>query len=155
MIVIEEIPIERVREFWDLQLRYLVDDGIVTTEEDRDYFQSPEYRDAIKALRLRTPDTLYMVYFLRDGVRIGASQYCTYKSEDGKCFILDFWVFPAFRGDGTGHECFQALFERTQKDGAKYYALNYAKEDSRRFWSSLGFVDDGTDEYGSPLMIWR
>ena len=155
MIGIEEIPAERSREFWDIQFRYLVDDGIVTTEEDRDYFQSAEYRDVIKAHMLRTPDTLHMVYFRRGGVRIGASQYCTYKSEDGKCFILDFWVFPEFRGNGTGHDCFRALREYTWADGARYYALNYAKEDSRRFWQSLGFVDDGRDEYGSPLMIRR
>ena len=104
---------------------------------------------------LRTPDTLHMVYFVRDGVRIGASQYCTFKSEDGKCFILDFWVFPEYRGNGTGHECAQLFFEYTKNDGALYYALNYAKEDSRRFWLSLGFVDNGIDEYGSPLMIKR
>ena len=104
---------------------------------------------------LRTPDTQHMVYFVRDGVKIGASQYCTYKSEDGKCFILDFWVFPDHRGNGTGHKCFQTLMEYTKNDGAIYYALNYAKEDSHRFWASLGFSDNGTDEYGSPLMIKR
>ena len=153
MIGIEEIPVERIEEFWDIQFRYLVDDGIVTTEEDRDFFQSAEYRDVIRAHMLRTPDTLHMVYFLRDGVRIGASQYCTYKSEDGKCFILDFWVFPEYRGKGTGHECFQALCEYSRADGARYYTLNYAKEESHRFWHSLGFVDNGTDEYGSPQMI--
>ena len=155
MIRIEAIPVEKIREFWDIHFRYLVEDGIITTEEDRDYFQSDEYRDVIKAHRMRTPDTLHMVYFLRDGVRIGASQYCTYKSEDGKCFILDFWVFPEYRGQGTGHECFQALYAHTRADGAKYYALNYANEDSRRFWQFLGFVENGVDEYGSPLMIRR
>ena len=41
---------------------------------------------------------------------------------------------------------------RTKADGAVYYALNYAKEDSRRFWLSNGFVDDGEDEYGSKLL---
>ena len=30
---------------------------------------------------------------------------------------------------------------------------NRAKEDSRRFWLSLGFVDKGMDEYDTPLMI--
>ena len=43
---------------------------------------------------------------------------------------------------------------RTERPyGALYYVLNYAKEDSRRFWLSLGFVDKGMDEYGTPLMI--
>lgn len=155
MISIEEIPVERIEEYWSIQFRYLVDDGMITTEEEKAYFQSPEYRDVLKGHMLRAPDTLHMVYFVRDGVRIGASQYCTYQSEDGKCFILDFWVFPKYRGNGTGHRCFETLFEYTKKDGALYHALNYAKEDSRRFWRSLGFVDNGIDEYGSPLMIRR
>lgn len=42
-----------------------------------------------------------------------------------------------------------------ENDGAIYYALNYEKEDSHRFWASLGFSDNGIDEYGSPLMIKR
>ena len=103
----------------------------------------------------RRPDQLHMIYFVQDGVRIGASQYCTYKTEDGKCFLLDFWVFPGFRGQGTGHACWAALADYTAADGAAYYALNWAKEDSHRFWLSNGFTDDGKDEYGSPLMIKR
>ncbi len=155
MYRIEEIPVERIDEYWSIQFRYLVDDGMITTEEEKEYFQSAEYRDILKGHMLRKPDTLHMVYFVRDDVRIGASQYCIFKSEDGKCFILDFWVFPECRGNGTGHKCFQTLYEYTKNDGAVYYALNYAKEDSRRFWHSIGFSDNGTDEYGSPLMIKR
>ena len=155
MLKIEEIPVKRINEYWNIQFRYLVEDGMITTEEEKEYFQSAEYRDVLQGHMLRKPDTLHMAYFVRDDVRIGASQYCTFKSEDGKCFILDFWVFPEFRGNGTGHKCFRTLYEYTKKDGAKYYALNYAKEDSRRFWLSLEFSDDGTDEYGSPLMIKR
>lgn len=155
MIRIEEIPVERLHEYWDIQFQYLVNDGMITTEEEKAYFQSPAYRAVLKGHMLRTPDKLHMVYFVREGIRIGAAQYCTFQSEDGKCFILDFWVFPKYRGNGTGHECFRALSEYTKRDGALYYALNVAKEDSRRFWLSLGFADHGTDEYGSPLMIGR
>lgn len=155
MIFIQEIPVSKINEYWDIQFQYLVNDGFITTEEEKKYFQSAEYRDVLQSYMLRTPDTLHMVYFVRDGVKIGASQYCTYKSEDGKCFILDFWVFPEYRGNGTGHKCFQTLMEYTKNDGAIYYALNYAKEDSHRFWASLGFSDNGIDEYGSPLMIKR
>ena len=152
MRTIEEIPAERANEFWNIQFEYLVNDGMVVTEEEKAYFSSDEYRGHLEGLMKRDPDRLHMVYFVRDGVRIGASQYCTYQSEDGKCFILDFWVFPEYRGCGTGHACFEALTARTKADGAVYYALNYAKEDSRRFWLSNGFVDDGEDEYGSKLM---
>lgn len=155
MIAIEEIPVERAGEFWNIQFAYLVDDGIVVTEEEKAHFSSDAYRGHLEGLMRRSPDTLHMVYFVRDGVRIGACQYCIFKSEDGKCFLLDFWVFPEHRGGGTGRACFAALADYTKRDGAAYYALNYAKEGSRRFWLSNGFVDDGVDEYGSPLMAKR
>lgn len=65
-----------------------------------------------------------MIYFVEEGKKIGAAQYNTYQSEDGKCFILDFWMFPGFRGSGTGHRCFHALEEYTRSDGAVYYEIN-------------------------------
>ncbi|NLM11121.1 MAG: GNAT family N-acetyltransferase [Clostridiaceae bacterium] len=153
MIEIEEIPVERINEFWEKHIKYLVDDQIVTDPKDIEYFSGPQYRDTIKAHMLMTPDRLHMVYFLRDGVRIGATQFVTFKSEDGKCLILDFWVFPEFRGGGTGHRCFEALERYTREDGAAYFEINCEKEASVRFWKSLGFVENGVDEYGMPLFI--
>lgn len=152
-IQIEEIPVEHIDEFWNIHFRYLIDDGIIEDDEDKDYFQSGEYRDVIRAHMMREVDRHHMVSFVRDGVRIGAAQYNTYQSEGGKCFILDYWVFPQFRGNGTGHLCFEALERHTKSDGAMYYELNCTKENSMRFWQSLGFEECGVDEYGMPLMI--
>lgn len=154
-IQIEEIPVERIDDFWDIHIHYLVNDGIVTDPEDIEYFRSSEYRDIIKSHMVRSEDKHHMVYFTSDDVKIGAAQYNTYQSEDGKCFILDFWVFPSFRGNGTGHHCFKALMAYTQKDGAKYYEINCTKENSHRFWQSLGFTDCGVDEDEMPVMIRR
>ena len=151
-ISIEEIPVEQIDEFWSIHFLYLTGDRIVTDEEDLLYFQSSEYRDVIKAHMLRFVDRHHMVYFVREGLRIGAAQYNTYQSEDGKCFILDFWVFPEFRGKGIGHQCFEALQQYTKADGARYYELNYTKENAHRFWLSLGFSDSGVDAYDMPLM---
>lgn len=154
-IQIEEIPVERIGEFWEIHIQYLLQDGIITDEEDKAYFQSDEYRDVIKAYMLRPMDKHHMVYFVRAGVRIGAAQYNTYQSEDGKCFILDYWVFPEFRGNGTGHRCFEALEAYTKADGAVYYELNCTQKNAYRFWKSLGFADNGMDEYEMALMIRR
>ncbi len=153
MITIEEIPVENICEFWDIHLKYLIGDGIIEDEEDVGYFSGDEYREVIKAHMQRERDRHHMVYFVEEGARIGAAQFNTYQSEDGKCFILDFWVFPGYRGNGTGHRCFSALEDYTAADGAKYYELNSQKEDSVRFWRSLGFAENGTDEYGMPLFI--
>ena len=154
-IRIEEIPVERIEEFWQLHYRYLVDDGIIEDEEDKEYFAGAEYRDVIKAHMLRSVDTHHMVWFVQGDARIGAAQYCTYHSEDGKCFLMDFWVFPEFRGNGTGHRCFEALDAYVKADGAMYHEINCEKENAQRFWRSLGFEDNGMDEYDMPLMIKR
>ncbi len=155
MIEIEEIPVESLPDFWDRHIKYLTDDGIITDDEEIGYFTGGEYRGVLEAHMTREKDRHHMVYFLRGGGRIGAASYCTYKSEDGKCFILDFWVFPGFRGNGTGRRCFEALERYTREDGALYYELNSEKEASVRFWKSLGFSENGTDEYGMPLFIKR
>ena len=154
-IRIEEIPVEHIEEFWKIHIPYLLDNGIITDEEDIEYFQSAEYRDIIKTHMLRQIDKHHMIYFVCDGVRIGAAQYNTYQSEDGKCYILDFWVFPEFRGGGTGHRCFAALQQYTAADGALYYEINCTKENAHRFWLSLGFRDCGVDEDDMPLMQLR
>lgn len=151
-IRIEEIPVEKIDSFWEVHYRYLVDDGIVEDEEDKEYFAGSEYRDVIKTHMERNTDRHHMVWFVREDTRIGAAQYCTYHSEDGKCFLMDFWVFPVFRGKGTGHRCFEVLDAYVKADGAVYYEINCEKEDAHRFWESLGFRDSGVDEYDMPLM---
>ena len=40
-------------------------------------------------------------------------------------------------------------------DGAKYYEINSTKEGSIRFWKSLGFVENGKDEYDMLLLVKR
>lgn len=155
MITIEEIPVKDIDDFWEIHYEYLLNDEIISDEEDKEYFRSNEYRTIIHQHMVREIDTHHMVYFVKDGVRVGAAQYCTYESEDGKCFILDYWVFPQYRGKGTGHQCFQALEEYTKKNGAIYYELNSTKEKSVRFWIDNGFVYNGDDEYGVKLFIKR
>jgi len=155
MINIEEIPIERINEFWEIHIRYLIDEGIISDEEDIAYFTGKDYRGILEDHMIRSTDKQHMVYFCQDGKRLGAASYCTYQSEDGKCFILDYWVFPQFRGNGTGHRCFEVLEQHTKADGAKYYELNSMKEDSIRFWKSIGFVENGKDEYDMLLLVKR
>lgn len=153
MISIEEIPVKNIEDFWKIHIKYLVDDEIISDEGDIEYFSGDEYRDTLLAHMKRNVDKHHMIYFVKDNVRVGAAQYNTYQSEDGKCFILDYWVFPEFRGNGTGHDCFYALENYTKVDGAVYYELNSEKEDSIRFWKDLGFVENGVDEWGMKLLV--
>ena len=153
MITIEEIPVQRIDEFWKVHYEYLISDDIIDSDEDKEYFQSDEYRGIIRSHMVRKQDKHHMVYFVEDGRYIGAAQYNTYQSEDGKCLILDFWVFSEYRGNGNGHRCYRALEEYTKKEGAIYYEINCEKENAHRFWLDNGFIDQGNDEYGMALMI--
>ncbi|MCW6652233.1 GNAT family N-acetyltransferase [Aerococcaceae bacterium NML210727] len=153
MIHIEEIIPLDLGDFWSLHINYLIEDEIIHDEEDISYFSSSEYRSILEKHMIRDHNKQHMVYFCKDTKRIGAASYSTYQSEDGKCFILDFWVFPEFRGNGTGRHCFEALEKHTRLDGAQYYELNSEKENSIRFWKSLGFVENGKDEYDMLLLI--
>ena len=155
MISIEEIPVERIDEFWDIHINYLIDDGIITDEEDIDYFTGEEYRGILESHMKRKADRHHMVYIIKDDKRVGAASYCTYQSEDGKCYLLDFWVFPEYRVRGMGHHCFDALERYTKEDGANYFELNSSKEDSIQFWKSIGFMENGKDEWDMPLLIKR
>lgn len=77
MISIEEIPVERINEFWKIHIKYLVDDGIIADEEDIAYFAGKEYRGILEGHMIRSTDKQHMIYFCRDGERIGAASYCS------------------------------------------------------------------------------
>ena len=77
-----------------------------------------------------------------------------YTTEDGKCFLMEFCVYPEFRGNGTGKECAKVLLNWAKENGAFYAELNYGGDIRReRFWQSAGFMRNGFDEWGDPLMI--
>lgn len=158
-IEIEEVVKENIAEFWDLHWEYLNRDIFPyetlctpSDEEDREYFHGREYRGVMEGYMEREPDKAHMIYFCRDGRRIGCCEYVTYKSEDGKCFLMDFWVFPKFRGSGIGRACFATLKKYAELDGAKYFQINISNEKNRNFWMKQGFTDAGQDEWGEPLM---
>lgn len=153
MITIQEIPVENADDFWRIHMQYLIEDEIISDEEDIAYFSGDEYRDILIEHMKRDLDKHHMVYFVRDTVKVGAAQYNTYQSEDGKCFILDYWVFPEYRGNGMGHDCFYAFEKYTKADGALYYELNSEKEDAIHFWKDIGFIETGVDEWGMRLFV--
>lgn len=156
MINIEEITLDEINDFWDEHIKYLVEEKIIVDLEDIEYFRGREYKDVIEKHMLRDVDKHHLGYFKENEERIGAFSYCTFKSEDGKCFILDFWIFKKYRNQGYGHKCFYQLVDYTKKDGALYYQINCDGQEKRmHFWKSLGFIETGIDEYDVPLLTKR
>lgn len=48
----------------------------------------------------------------------------------------------------------QRFWTGQKKHGARYAELNYGgNERRRRFWKSVGFIENGADQWGEPLML--
>ena len=123
-------------------------------QEELAYFLGEEYRGQIEALRKRERDPLHFLFLRREGEEIGFAMPVLYGSEDGKCFLLEFCVYPAFRGNGTGHACAEALLAWARARGMRYAELSCGGDPRRpRFWGRLGFRPNGADEWGEPLML--
>ena len=122
--------------------------------EDLEYFLGSEYYDHMMKIHSRPQDRCYFLFFHRDGQDIGFAMPVIFTSEDGKCFIMEYCVYPEFRGNGTGKECARVLLGWAKENGALYAELNHGSNQRRRhFWETVGFVENGADEWGEPLMI--
>ena len=130
-----------IRRFWAKLGAYHARDTF-PGDEDREelaYFLGEEYRGQIEALRTRERDPLHFLFLRREGEEIGFAMPVIYGSEDGKCFLLEFCVYPRFRGGGTGRDCAGALLAWAKARGMQYAELNCGSDPRRpRFWGRLG-----------------
>jgi ribosomal protein S18 acetylase RimI-like enzyme len=126
--------------------------GRVLSQEDKDWFFSSEYTNALDALSKREIDTFFFVFLKMKDEIVGFTYYGTYLSEDGKCFISEFCILPEFRNKGLGKEYFNIIKEAEIERGAKFFELNVSNERNKSFWEKLGFEFDGFDEHNVMLM---
>lgn len=141
--------------FWEELYTYFKRDIFPNPDdEDLEYFLGGEYREQMQRIHDRSQDRSRYLFFRRDGQDIGFALPVIYTTEDGKCFIMEFCVYPQFRGNGTGKACAKVLLDWAEENGAKYAELNSGGDPRREhFWQSVGFIKNGTDEWGEPLMI--
>lgn len=146
---------EEFKLFWDMHHKYLNEDifphddmGFKTTEEEQEWFSSLEYKEHMHKLFTRDVDRAYPMFFIKEKEIIGFCTYCTYNSEDGKCFIIDFCIVPDHRNKSLGTIIFNIIKELEMSRGAKYFELNASNKRNMGFWIKQGFYFDGIDEYG-------
>ena len=151
----EAITETDVAVFWEqLHIYHKRDIFPDPDSEDLKYFLSSEYYGHMMKIHSRPQDRCYFLFFHRDGRDIGFAMPVIFTSEDGKCFIMEYSVYPEFRGNGTGKECARILLDWAKKNGALYAELNHGSNERRRhFWETVGFIENGADEWGEPLMI--
>ena len=151
----EAIRSTDIATFWE-QLHIYHKRDIFSDPDSKDlgYFHSSEYYDHMMKIHSRPQDRCFFLFFHRNGQDIGFAMPVIFTSEDGKCFIMEYCVYPEFRGNGTGKECARVLLNWAKENGALYAELNHSSNERRRhFWETVGFIENGTDEWGEPLMI--
>lgn len=152
-ITIREAVTENdVAAFWAQLHAYHKRD--IFPDSDADKLESFLYHDHMMKMYSRPQDRCFFLFFQRGGQDIGFTMPVIFLSEDGKCFLMEYCVYPEFRGHGTGKECARVLLDWAKENGALYAELNYGGSERRRhFWKAVGFVENGVDEWGEPLMI--
>ncbi len=151
----EAITETDVANFWEQLHTYHKRDIFPNPgDEDLEYFLGDGYRQHMQMVHDRSQDRCYFLFFHRNGQDIGFAMPVIFTTEDGKCFIMEYCVYPEFRGNGTGKECARVLLDWAKEHGALYAELNHGSNERRRhFWESVGFIENGADEWGEPLMI--
>lgn len=103
-----------IEVFWAQLYAYYRRDILPDLEDgDREHFLSSKHRSHMQAVHDRPQDWCRYLFFERSGTDIGFAMPVIFTSEDGKCFLAEFCVFPEFRGGGTGTQCAQGLSSLT------------------------------------------
>lgn len=154
-ITIREAVTEQEIGFFWAQLRAYFNRDIFPDPDsgEKAHFLDDQYRSHMDALHQRERDRCYYLLLSRNGEDIGLALPVLYHTEDGKCFLCEFCVFPEFRGNGTGTKCGERFLDWARSMGAAYLELNYDTPQRQRFWGRLGFRRNGADEWGMPLML--
>ena len=139
-------------EMMTRDVRPSCDLGAPMTDEEAARFLAPAYHQRIDALCRREVNPCRRVFFLLEGREVGFALYCTYLSEDAKCFIVNFCIYPEYRNQGLGKRCFAALAGCAGAQGARYFELNTHCRRAMGFWESVGFRRNGYDEAGTILL---
>lgn len=151
----EAVTAEEMERFWQqLHIYHARDIFPEPDSEDLEYFlDDTQYRAHMEKLHDRETDRCHYLFFCRDGREIGFAMPVLYLSEDGKCFLMEFCVYPEFRGKGTGRECAGVFLQWAKDMGAAYTEINCDTRQRQRFWGYSGFRLNGRDEWGVPLML--
>lgn len=122
--------------------------------KELEYFLGSEYHEHMMKIHSRSQNRCFFLFFHRNEQDIGFAMPIIFTTDDGKCFIMEFCVFPEFRGNGTGRKCARVLLDWAKEHGALYAELNYGGDKwQQHFWESVGFIENGADEWGESLMI--
>ena len=88
----------------------------------------------------------FFIYIVEEGKEIGLMS--AGKEDDG-LEISKIYLLPEYRGRGLGRKCMEFMMERGRELGCKraYLEANHDNKNALAFYESLGFRQDGINQY--------
>lgn len=151
----EAITEQDLTFFWEQVCIYHKQD-IFSNPEDQDkryFLEDAQNRANPERIGSQEQDRLYCLLFYRGEQKIGFALSVIHHAEDGSCFLMEFCIFPEFRGNGTSSQCARELIAWAHEKEAQYLEIHCSTTRQQRFWQQFGFVLNGANERGVPLMI--
>ncbi len=150
----EAMTQEEIDFFWEQLYAYFKRDIFAEQDgEEQTHFLSSEYRAHMEEIHEREHNRCQYLLFFQNNTAVGFAMTVIFHTEDAKCFLMEFCVFPEFRGNGMGTRCAQKFLSWAKSKGAAYVEINCDTAQRQRFWKRLGFQMNGLDQWGAPLMM--
>ncbi|MEG1612816.1 MAG: GNAT family N-acetyltransferase [Clostridia bacterium] len=157
-MILEEININQINEFWEMFNRYMHEDIIPNWSlcggehtAMSEYYFSDTYHNTITTL-FQCDKQPVRIGFYKDGDKVlGFAMYVVYNLEDCKGFIMEYCILPEYRNKGLGSLAYQILENEIKRLHGKFIDLTTSNENNTRFWHSHGFektnIADSDGEY--------
>ena len=148
----EAVTEQEIAFFWG-QLRAYFSRDIFPGPDSgaRARFLDDQYRAHMDALHERQQDRCYYLLLRRNGEDIGLALPVLYHTEDGKCFLCEFCVFPEFRGNGTGTKCGERFLAWAKSMGAAYVELNFDTPPAPALLGMAGLPEERSGRVGHAV----
>lgn len=151
----EAITEQDLTSFWE-QVRIYHKQDIFSNPENQDkgyFLENAHNRVKLERIGGQEQERLHCLLFYRGEQKIGLVVSIIHHAEDESCFFMEFCIFPEFRGNGTGSQCARKLIAWAHEKEAQYLEIYCSTTQQQRFWQQFGFVLNGVNERGVPLMI--
>lgn len=155
-IIIREAITEQDLAFFGEQMRVYHKRDIFSNlnDHDKEYFlDNAHYQTNLENIRSKNKGHCYSLLFYLDDQKIGFALPVFYHQDYKRCFLMEFHVFSEFCENGMDSQCARELIAWINEKGTKYLEINCDTTQQQRFWQNFGFILNGVDELGVPLMI--
>lgn len=118
------------------------------------YLNSEAYKVNTLAVINRENNPFYVMRIYADDIMVGFIDYICYVDEDGKSVIGNFYIYPEFRNQGIGTECYRLTEEQLRIAGGKFVEIT-PEEKAINMYVRMGYYKTEKVSSDNGLPVYR